>query len=173
MDALARGEQIIILRKGGIAEGRGGFRIEHANFWLFPTLFHQQRESVIENARERYDIISRQFPVEGIVAIQFAAEVVSWRLLDSLEAANRLRGQHIWKDSVIAERFDWGRSKNIYTMALRVRRLPHTVLLPVLQGYGGCKSWVELEKDLPIDGAAPVLTDTDFASKSKAFEAVL
>src|SRR5258705_3213217 len=36
VDALGRGEQIVILRKGGIREGRGGFHVEHPQFWLFP-----------------------------------------------------------------------------------------------------------------------------------------
>ncbi|HKS37709.1 MAG TPA: DUF1802 family protein, partial [Verrucomicrobiae bacterium] len=55
MDALGRGEQIIILRKGGITERRGGFKPEHAEFLLFPTLFHQQRDSVVPDAQVRYD----------------------------------------------------------------------------------------------------------------------
>ncbi len=46
VDALGRREQIIILRKGGISEGRDGFQMEHPQFLLFPTLYHQQRESV-------------------------------------------------------------------------------------------------------------------------------
>ena len=45
VDALAAGEQSLLLRKGGIAEGRGGFDPELAErFWLFPTQFHAQRE---------------------------------------------------------------------------------------------------------------------------------
>ena len=40
-DALGRGEQSIILRKGGIAEGRAGFRFQHPEFLLLPTLFHE------------------------------------------------------------------------------------------------------------------------------------
>ena len=41
-DALGRGEQSIILRKGGIAEGRKGFSFRHREFFLFPTFFHEQ-----------------------------------------------------------------------------------------------------------------------------------
>src|SRR5688572_12023215 len=41
-DALARGAQSLIIRKGGIAEGREGFRFKHSEFLLFPTLFHEQ-----------------------------------------------------------------------------------------------------------------------------------
>ena len=35
--ALASGQQSLILRKGGIHEGRDGFRVAHREFWLFPT----------------------------------------------------------------------------------------------------------------------------------------
>ena len=38
----APGREQIILRKGGIHEGRGGFQVDQPEFWLFPTLFHQQ-----------------------------------------------------------------------------------------------------------------------------------
>jgi hypothetical protein len=62
VDALLRGEQILILRKGGLREGRGGFQIEHSEFLLFPTLFHQQRESVIPTAQARYDELAPNFP---------------------------------------------------------------------------------------------------------------
>ena len=44
VEALGHGAQIIILRKGGIAEGRAGFKPKHPKFWLFPTGFHQQWE---------------------------------------------------------------------------------------------------------------------------------
>ncbi len=61
VDALGRGAQSIILRKGGISEGRGGFKMEHPRFLLFPTLFHQQRESVLPTAQARYDEIAPHF----------------------------------------------------------------------------------------------------------------
>ena len=41
-EALGRGEQTIMLRKGGIAEGRDGFSFRHREFFLFPTFFHEQ-----------------------------------------------------------------------------------------------------------------------------------
>src|SRR5467141_2145308 len=106
VDALGRGEQIIILRKGGISEGPQGFKIEHPRFLLFPTLFHQQRESVIDSAQRRYDEISAHFPKPDRCKIEYLAEVVEWRELTSLQDARALRGQHIWREQVIAERFE-------------------------------------------------------------------
>src|SRR3954470_17996590 len=113
VDALGQGVQIVILRKGGISEGRGGFKPEHSEFLLFPTLFHQQRESVLPAARDRFDIIAPNFPPPDKLRLEFFARVVTAQRLDSLEKASALRGQHVWRDEVIAERFDWGRDKTI------------------------------------------------------------
>ena len=173
VDALGRGEQIVVLRKGGISEGRGGFQIEHPSFLLFPTLFHQQRESVLPAAQREFDRLAPNFPDEGMLRLEFFAQVAEARRLDSLAAAERLRGQHVWRDEVIAQRFEWGREKNIFALALRVFRLPDAVELPMLPGYGGCKSWVELDVALAAPIAEPVLTDEAFAEKFGRFRAAL
>jgi hypothetical protein len=173
VDALGRGEQIILLRKGGISEGRGGFQPEHSEFLLFPTLFHQQRDSVVPDAQVRYDGIAPGLPAKDRLRLEFFCEVASVRRLDSLAAAERLRGQHIWRDEVIAARFDWGKEKTIYALAVRVFRLPRVVELPTQESYGGCKSWIELETDVATDDAKPVLSDDAFAGKLNEFQRAL
>ncbi|MBI5774406.1 MAG: DUF1802 family protein [Verrucomicrobia bacterium] len=172
VDALGRGGQILILRKGGISEGQGGFRVEQPRFLLFPTLFHQQRERVIPSAQRRYDEISTGFGDPQRVRLAFCAEVVEWRRLDLPVALERLRGQHIWREDVIAERFDWGRDKNIFALAVRVSRLPRVVELPVLPEYGGCKSWIELATEVDTSGSAPVLGGAEFEARLNQFRAV-
>jgi hypothetical protein len=169
VDALGRGEQIIILRKGGITEGRRGFRPEHSEFLLFPTLFHQQRDSVVPAAQVRYDQIEPGLPAKDRLRLEFFCEVASVRRFDSLAAAERLRGQHIWCDEVIAARFDWGKEKAIHALAVRVFRLRQTVELPVRESYGGCKSWIELETDVATDDAKPVLSARAFARRLNQF----
>jgi len=169
VDALGRGEQVIILRKGGISEGRVGFRPEHSHFLLFPTKFHQQRESVLPEARPRFDQSSTNLPDPSKLHLEFSAEVVTVQRLDSPAAAQRLRGQHLWRDDVIAQRFDWGKDKGIHALAVRVFRLPKLIELPMSPGYGGCKSWVKLDLDVPTAGARPVLSDKAFAEKLNRF----
>lgn len=173
VDALGRGEQILILRKGGLSEGREGFRVEHPDFLLFPTLYHHQRESVLPEAQLRFDQIAPHWPPLGIVRLAYFASVADWQRIDSLSVAERLRGQHCWRDEVIANRFDWGRSKNIIALALRVFRLAHEIELAVQPAYGGCKSWVELECDIPVQGAQPVLDEQTFHRKLRLFHAAL
>jgi hypothetical protein len=172
-DALGTGRQIIILRKGGISEGSGGFKMEHPEFLLFPTLFHQQRESVIEDAQRRYDLIAHEFPGADTLRLEYFCRVVSWRRLDSLEAAQRLQTQHVWRPEVIAERFDWGRSKAIFALAVRTYRLPKRIDLPMLPTFGGCKSWIELDHEIATANAAPALDDKEFAQRLAAFESAL
>src|SRR5262245_11101992 len=127
VDALGCGDQILILRKGGIRERRGGFQVEHPKFLLFPTLYHQQRASVTAEAQARLVQIAPHWPPPEIVRLEFFAEVAEWRQLDSLSAAEALHGQHCWRDEVITQRFDWGRARNIFALAVRVYRLPRAI----------------------------------------------
>jgi hypothetical protein len=173
VDALAQGEQILILRKGGISEGRGGFQVEHPSFLLFPTLFHQQRESVNPDAQRRYDVIAPTLPGPDKLRLEYYGELAAWERLDSMASAERLRGQHIWRYEVIADRFDWGKAKNIFALAVRVYRLPVVTELATLPQYGGCKSWVELDTDISIEGAVPVLDDASFAQRLSEFREAL
>jgi len=173
VDALRQGEQIIVLRKGGLREGRGGFQIEQSEFWLFPTLFHQQGEAVVPKAQARYAEIAPQWPGPDVVRLECLARVVAWQRLESRQAAEALRGQHIWRDEVIAERFDWGRAREIHALAVRIYRLPAPIELPMRESYGGCKSWVELAEDIGTEDVAPVLDDEAFAVRLRQFKEAL
>lgn len=173
VDALGRGEQIFILRKGGIHEGRGGFRLEHSEFLFFPTLFHQQRESVIPSAQNRYDEIAPYLPPPAILRLEFWAQAVEHHHLENFDAVQRLTGQHIWRDELLAERFNWGHDEGIYAIAVRVHRLPMAMELPMVPAYGGCKSWVEVAHPVPPSGSVPVLDDAAFKQRLDTFRAAL
>jgi len=173
VEALGAGRQIIILRKGGISEGRRGFQVEHAELVLFPTQVHQDKDSIVASAHKRLAEVSTPAAGEPRVRLEYFAHVVSWRRLESLAKAERLRGQHLWRDEVVAQRFEWGKEKNIYALAVRVFRLPQAVVLPILPSYGGCKSWIDLETEIPTDSAAPVLSKEEFNDKLNQFHAAL
>src|SRR5687768_3006004 len=85
VDALGRGEQIFILRTGGIHEGRGGFKMEHSEFVLFPTLFHQQRESVIEPAQTPFDEIAPHLSPPELLRVEYWGEVVEHHALENFD----------------------------------------------------------------------------------------
>src|SRR4030095_1645032 len=97
-DALGRGEQSVILRKGWIAEGRGGFSFRHRDFFLFPTFFHEQIVKV--------RIASGELQVRSDnIAIQWYAKIERAQRIDSLAMAEALAGFHILSEEVVRERF--------------------------------------------------------------------
>ena len=173
VEALGQGAQILIFRKGGIREDGGPFKPEHNRFLLFPTRFHQQRESVIEAAQIKFEQLEHTAVSPEKVRLEYYAEVAASHQLDSFSQAEALREQHIWRDEVIARRFDWGNEKAIYVLALRVYRLALPVELTRTSAYLGCKSWVELDMDVSIDGAEPVLSENEFQTKLGQFQAAL
>lgn len=173
VQALGRGEQIFILRKGGIHEGRGGFRMEHSEFLFFPTLFHQQKESVLPGSTAGFDEFAADAQARNMVPIEFAARVVDTQHLEHFAAVQKLSGQHIWRDEVIQQRFEWGKDQGIHLIVVRVLRLPMRLELPNLPEYGGCKSWVTLTKDVNTHDSVPVLDDAEFAARLERFRAAL
>lgn len=172
VDALARGDQIIVLRRGGISEDPGGFTIGHDRFLLFPTLFHQQRELVHRAAQERYDVIAPKLSPSH-VTIECLAQIVDWKRIANVGAALALRDQHIWRDEVIQERLERAGRGSLYAMAVRVFRLQLPVDLPIEPHYGGCRSWIELDVEVAVQGAQPVLGDLQFGEKLEQFEQAL
>ncbi len=173
VDALEKGNQIVILRKGGIREGKAGFRVDSESFWLFPTQFHQQREAVIAPAQERYDRIKRADDDNDSLSIRSFAKVEQHLELESWDTISRLQALHIWREEVIKERFEWGQKKGLFLMIVRVYQLPTAIEMPMLKQYGGCRSWVELAPSMPAHGLRPVLDDRQFEQQRNALSDLL
>jgi hypothetical protein len=161
VEALGQGEQVLILRKGGIHEQRGQFRPEHREFWLFPTQFHEDERSVIASKRPALRAIAQQANADA-VAIQYFAVAESVHQLTHRDQLARLQGQHIWSEHILQQRFDFGRAPGLYVLVTRVYARPAPQIVPVLPAYGGCKSWLELDRALDTTGLTPVLDDATF-----------
>ena len=169
--ALGSGRQSLILRKGGIAEGRDGFRFKHERFFLFPTQYHQQTELV--RPEERAGLHPAPPAPEGTVEIRhfFALEFAVWVNQWSRVAA--LAPFHVWKEEVIRSRFDYDDAPGLQCAFGRVYRLDAPWSFPDRPGYGGCRSWVNLPSVPTGTDATPVLDDTAHAERTAAVRAVL
>ena len=167
VDALGRGTQSVILRKGGISERRGEFQVEHQQFWLFPTRFHEAEDSVVPGSRSDLRQIAASAPT-GIVEISLLAVTDTVVRVASLESLQRLRGRHIWNDHVLEQRFHFGREPGLHAILARIYRRTATVRIPLLESYGGCKSWIELAEPIAGD-LTPVLDDAAFDQEREVF----
>jgi hypothetical protein len=162
VEALGSGEQILILRKGGIAEGRGGFDASRAGrFWLFPTRFHAQSEKT-KPAASRFMTAA---PAEDTVDLRFYAEIVGHTFLTDWTTVAALDPHHIWAEAAVREKYDWAKTPGIHAFVVRVRRLVNPVFLPLTADMGGCKSWIDLPASPETHASSPVLDDTVFAAK--------
>lgn len=160
--ALASGRQILILRKGGIAEDGREFRVKDRRFALFPTGYHQTAGQLKPDAP-----CPLSPPPAGTVLIQFLADVVETREIRAWPTLLKLDPFHVWSESVVRERFDRGK-QGVTLLALRVSKLDAPASLPLQPHYGGCTSWVTLDADLLTAPARPVLDDAAFKSKLEA-----
>lgn len=161
VDALARGEQILILRKGGIREQRGEFHVEHPAFWLFPTQYHEAERSIIPSKRPALRELAAAAPADA-VDIQYYAVADPVVSITDAATLERLQGRHIWAESTLRQRFEFGRGPGLHALIVRVYQLPRPERLPMRAQYGGCKSWVQLERALAGE-VTPVLDDAEFA----------
>ena len=159
--ALADGRQALILRKGGLAETSGEFRLEHIRFWLFPTYVHQQRSGIKPDAGSLLERVESERLPSGTIRLSHFARVTGIYRLHDMVGALRIRNLHWWSDDTVQARFAY-RSPGLYVLLVRVHRARQTVELPEAASYAGCRSWVELERELSTEGAAPILNDTEF-----------
>lgn len=152
--ALESGEQTVLLRKGGIMETASGFRVESRRFLLYPTWEHQGPENIREPFRRHLD---RPRPAEGANTISSYAEVLGEADVSSDDVIRRLEPFHIWSPGYVAARRRWQPQRPIKAVFIRAFRTG-PVSVPVLPEYAGCKSWLDVEADLPP--GEPVVPDT-------------
>ncbi|HET6424877.1 MAG TPA: DUF1802 family protein [Planctomycetaceae bacterium] len=154
--ALLSGRQSLILRKGGIHEGRVGFRVDHPEFWLFATGFHQQPEALQPGAMDH----ALSQPASGTILLPGYAVVEAVEEIHDPAVLPRLSGHHVWSDRTIDERFHY-RSPGLFALIVRVYRPPSPLALPDSPHFAGCRSWVDLPDELPTANLTPVLSDDE------------
>jgi hypothetical protein len=154
-EALGCGRQSIILRKGGIAEGRNGFSFRHREFFLFPTWFHEQAEKVREIETESAE------PNPDRIDIRFFARVEASHLISSLQVVEGLAPLHILQPAVVRERFEYSEAHGLHVALVRMYGLEPTWIIENEKKYGGCRSWVDLPEPPKEFQLHPILSDEE------------
>ncbi len=175
VQALASGEQILILRKGGIHEKGKKFSLLHDSFFLFPTYEHQKEEDLNARGQELLQKVKSEslLTYSEHVTLQFFAEVKENFWLEDFNKLQKLSSFHVWSENALRKRFTWGENQGVYALAVRVYRLPHPQVIANLPAYDGCRSWIDLKSPLSLSGIQPVLTDQNFQAKLDALKKVL
>jgi hypothetical protein len=188
--ALAEGEQLVTLRKGGIRETGKHFRLEHDRFFLYPTFDHQRQDLV----RESHQPELRRALEEGVwadgepplhalayeggveqpdrVRIRAWAEVAGHWTIDDPRCVDALSPYYVWTPDYAEKRLAWKRRHPLHVVLLRTYRIPRPVTVKVKDDYGGCRSWLEITRDLPFEGT-PVLCDDEFDRAAEEINGII
>jgi hypothetical protein len=158
-DSILRGETSVLFRKGGIAEGRDGFRFKHDRFFLFPTFFHEQIDRTRLPAER--DLRPQHDPV--VVSLFLEVEFTSW--IGDLSEIDPLESLHVLKRSVLEERFEYDEQKGLHLAFFRAHRLSMPWEFPFHRSYGGCRSWVMLPQPPEDLALSPIIADDEHARR--------
>jgi len=155
IDSLLAGRQILLLRKGGIHEQRDGFKVEHWDFFLFPSHLHQHPRAL--HPSFRFDLDGPNGSKTPTVVLNTFARVQELIPISNVEVLRGLDGLHTLNWATALERFSYRNRPGLNLLLLRVYRLPLPHEIQNLERYDGCVSWVELEQSLSFTDAEPVL----------------
>ena len=155
--ALGRGDQVILIGKGGIADPK--FGLEATRFCLFPTNFHES-----EGQPSRFS---------GTVPITTWCEAVrTWEVRD-LDALLRLQPFVIFDRGTLETRYRFRSDQAIHVIAVRTFALQNPSTITMNDRYEGCRSWVSLDEEIDIDASRPVLNETELRTKIDAVATAL
>lgn len=162
LQALAQGEQLVLIRKGGLIEPGSGFELRSPVFVFYPTFEHQAVNFLRTPYRRYFDEAVRTRAPEGNVRVAFAGRAVSSVQSAQPGLVERLSPFHIYNEAFVNQRLKWQPDQPLSVIVIRAYRLAAPSLLPVRSRYAGCTSWVDLESSVSLRNAAPVLEDAAF-----------
>ena len=102
-----------------------------------------------------------EIPQPDRVRIRAWAEVADHWTITDRRAVDALSPFYVWTPDYAEKRLDWKRRHPLHVVLLRTYRIPRPVTVRVRDDYGGCRSWLEITRDLPFEGT-PVLSDEEF-----------
>lgn len=153
-EALAQGRQSLILRKGGIAEGPGGFTPEHSVFWLYPTHVHEPQQGLRTTTQHATAVPPDRVPLQVLTVVESVAMVDRLDLLPALEPF------HVWTEETVLKRFHY-RRPGLWVLGVRAYVRTEPEIIPLTPEHAGCKTWVPLEPPVRTQGLSPVLDDRE------------
>lgn len=152
--ALGRGEQVLLIRKGGIADA--SFGVEAERFYLYPTYFHQGESE----ARPR-------------VTITHWCEVARTWMVRDAETLDRLAPHVVMPWDTLEARYRFRPDQALYGIGVRAFELARPAQVEYREMYGGCKSWISVDEEIDIDGSRAVLGERELQAKLDAIDALL
>ena len=171
--AMSVGNQVLTIRKGGIHKDDKDFRVIHPEFLLYPTYEHQNylqlkkeyHKDLKENQKTNNSL--DQVELEFWCRVTNRFEIQTERILDILSE------YHVWTNEYAHKRLHWRPKNPLIVAFLRVYRLQNQQPIPVLEKYAGCKSWIDLDQNISLEGMSPILSDQEYTDRVDNIQTIL
>ena len=152
--ALGRGDQVILIRKGGIADP--AFGLEAARFYLFPTNFHEGAAP----------------PTATVPITHWCEAVRNWEIRD-LDLLLRIEPLVVFDRATLETRYRFRPDQAVHVIGVRTWALAGAVRVAVQDAYAGCRSWISLDEEIDVDGSKPVLDEAALRARLESIDALL
>ena len=162
VQAMAQGDQVLLLRKGGIHEDSKDFRVIHREFLFYPTYLHQKEELLQPAHQPALRKMLEQPQHNDRITFSHWAKAEEVLEISDQEKVDDLEAHYIWTTAYAQSRLHWKPMLPLSVLLLRVYKLEQPVTVPYLPEYGGCTSWVEVLSDVSLGKMEPVLEDSEF-----------
>lgn len=154
IESLGRGEQVILMRKGGIADPH--FGIEADRFYLYPTYFHQGETD----------------PRTSVAITHWVEVVRTWSVRES-ELLEKLQPFAGIPRETLEARYRFRPDQALYVIAVRTFALPRPAQVRYTENYGGCRSWISVDEEIDVTGSRPVLGESELQARVDQIDALL
>jgi len=160
--ALEDGEQILLLRKGGIMEYKKGFEVKHTEFFLYPTYEHQSRESIKDEYKTKLETLqyyrndnkkyfSENTHNKNKISINLLAQVSDIIEISDKSILPKLQNYHIWNSEYVSIRMNYNPNKPLHILLLRIYKINEPLVIDIKDEWSGCKSWLEIDIDKKLE----------------------
>ena len=173
-DALARGEQILLLRADHLeTDGAGSASLPREAFWLYPTREGQSPSRVADPYRDRMRALDDLDRDDGRVRLQYAGTAEHVERIADRDRLLALDGHHTLNRSAVEDLLETGAPGGLLFMVLRIYRRASAVVVEETAAMREADGWIEVrgEPEAALDRArveaemSPVLPDERFLER--------
>ena len=162
VEAMAKGDQVLLLRKGGIHEDGKDFRVIHREFLFYPTYLHQKEDLLQPAYQPVLRKLLEQPQDNDRITFSYWARAEEVLEISEQKKVDNLEPHHIWTTAYAQSKLHWKPMLPMSVLFLRIYKLEQPATVPYLPEYGGCTSWVEVLSDVNLGRMEPVLNDAEF-----------
>lgn len=164
IEAMASGEQIVLIRKGGITEETRDFRLEEQSFYLYPTYEHQRADLIKPAFKDALHktLENIALPPQQVTITHAAHVTDDITIRDDAELLKKFDPYHILTQHYAEERLHWKADQPLHILLTRAYRLSEPKTVPVENAYMGCKSWLTLAEPITDVDLVPVLPTAEY-----------